>query len=91
MQHVIDWPGGEWMNKGQAVRALGIPKSMFERLLTAGVLSKPKGDNDRVRLWHWSEIYAVAQLWPRLMDLLEKTATTDGEKVWHKAGEKPKV
>jgi hypothetical protein len=70
VRHSIDWPGGEWLNRKQAVQALGVPLRMFQRLIELGVLSEGMGDNPKVRLWHWRELFSVAQLWPRLMNLL---------------------
>ncbi len=72
MQHIIEWPGGEWLNKTKALKAIGIPETMFDRLLFAGLISAPRGGNDRVKLWHWSEVYALAQLWPNMVEFLDK-------------------
>ncbi len=81
MQHIIDWPGGEWMTKKEALRALGIKAALFDRLQSLGIIPPPEGDTDRSLVWKWSEIYAVAQLWPKLLRLIDPQGAAAEEPV----------
>ncbi len=70
MQHIIEWPGGEWLTRKEALRALGIKAALFDRLIALGIVPPPEGDTPRTLVWKWSDIYAAAQLWPRLLKLI---------------------
>jgi hypothetical protein len=73
---VIEWEGGEWMSKAQAVAHLGIAETQVNRLIRVGLIEADDGKGRWKRLAAL-DVVAVGRLWRRLRPLLPPLAASD--------------